>query len=59
MKKGGIRRGGEPAMAAGIVSTQTLVNWKDNTIRIGNCLEESIQEMALLQMKYFVKSFGQ
>jgi hypothetical protein len=44
-------------MMAGVDNNQ-LVRWKQDGIRVGAREEESLQEMALLQMKYFVRSFG-
>lgn len=39
------------------VDNGTLTVWKDEIIRGGAATLESVQEMALLQMKYFVRSF--
>lgn len=39
------------------VDSSALTLWKEEIIRGGADYEESVQEMALLQMKYFVNSF--
>ena len=50
---GGVRRGSE-----GPVGSSSLTIWRDDIVREATTYEENLQEMALLQMKYFIKSYG-